>query len=171
MEFSLDEQEWEKTQGKLGFSISFTDTILEPDLTSKKPIIVITATDMRHFDDETYEAALTDLEPYFAVEALRLYQLSDLLPAQVLIEIGINIAGNILAAGGIAAIGVALKKFLKPKGGQETKFTFKQGDKEVSLQTSDPDLLQETIQRLLPNQQQAKLKASRQKSRSKKKSH
>ena len=148
VEWELDEEAWKTCGFRKGLSISFTEPFFHSDIEGNKPLLVMSV-DLLHFDETTFRDAVGELLPYFTVQARRLYQLSDLPPAQVLIEIGIGVAGNVLAVGMAAAIKAALKRFLHPKTGQETIFRFKQGTTETFLQTNNEELLEKTVDQVL----------------------
>jgi hypothetical protein len=145
VESRLEEKEWEMREGKFGFSVTFDEVLLSPHISNTKPRLVITVSALS-FEMEALRLAVQDLEPYFAVEMRQRYELSDITLVQVLIEIGVGAVSGTLAAGATSAIKAVSEKFIKNREGQETKFIFKQGDTEVTVQTSDPAVVRRLIE-------------------------
>ena len=86
VELEVDEEIWEAVEGKRAFSVTVEEAYHFPNPTDAKPKIIISA-DPAYIEGETFRTAIDELEPYCAVEARHLYQLSDLSPIAPIVVI------------------------------------------------------------------------------------
>ncbi len=149
VEFEVDEEEWPAADDYHGFSIAVVGNPVEPDPSSDKPILMLAA-DAGHFDEETYQAAVAQLHPYFAVGGGQLYQFSEIVPAKVVVDLVVAtlaaIPANLIAS---VLYDVLKTRFLKPKGVRETVFSFtiREGDRstQAHLETGDAEVLGQAL--------------------------
>lgn len=143
VEMYVDENQW-RSEGHLGgFSVTVVSDTLDPDTTSRKPVIELFA-DAGQFDDEAFQDTVEALRKDFAVGGGRLYQFSIEPPPNVIVEIAVSTIGgaaSILLAGALSMI---FAKLFKPKHAHESIFTIRVRDgnkvQNCRLTTSDPEI-------------------------------
>jgi hypothetical protein len=145
VEFDIDEEEWGRYGDSKAFSAAFLQPQITPLSTDAKPTLSIGA-DAANFDDATREAAAAELSPYFAVQANRLYQFTEIPPAKLIIEFAL-LTLQALPANLIASVLFDSFKahFLRPRHAPETVFSFRIRDGSriirAYLRTSNEDVL------------------------------
>ena len=150
VELEVEEAEWEKIQHLGGFSASLIEPLLKPDPNSNKPALKIAA-DAVHFDGETVQAVVERLEPHFSLGLGRLYQLSELPDARVIIEMAAVTLQSIPASLLSSVLYDALKGLFTRKGGASTDFSFtitEQGGQrsvQAHLRTDDGEHLKDGL--------------------------
>lgn len=153
--YGVDEDEWQRVGGRLGFSISVIQTILHPDPSSEKPAVLI-AFEAGCFPASSVDAAVAALHPRTNLSVGLLYQFTEEAQrAKVVIEfvvttlqsLGVNVLYDALKA-------VLVKQPTEPPAAP-TVFDFKMKEKvskgkrhrtvTARLETDDTELLREAV--------------------------
>jgi hypothetical protein len=151
VEIEVDEEVWKTVGDKQAFSVSVEEAYHFPDPTDTKPKITISA-DPAYIDEETCQAVITELEPYCAVEARHLYQLSDLSPIVIIISIASGAAGNLVSTAICGAIKKLSELKNKKEENQDNTVLIQKGNTKIFILPSDPNLKRQ-ISRLIPSKQ------------------
>lgn len=148
VQFLVDEEDWERVGDRRGLSATGFVKAFKPDVATDKPALEIFA-DAGHFDKAVYIAAVTSLRQHFAVGGGQMYQLSEIPPAKVVLEIAWNVIQNIGSGMLASALYDGLKHLLKPKHASESIFhlTVRRGDHvtDCYLKTNDPQALHDAL--------------------------
>lgn len=149
VELEVDEDEWAAYGDIRGFSVAVVQPHPVPPNDESKPRVGIYP-DAGHFDEQTLQAAIDELQQRFSVHAGYLYQFADLPPAKLLIEFTWAtlqaMPPQLIAS---AFYDVLKSWFLRPKHADKTIFSFRvrRPGQEVRarLETNDPQVLQEAL--------------------------
>jgi hypothetical protein len=151
IDVEVDEKEWDQHGDLRAWSVSVVEPRIRTDPNSPQPTIELAA-DAEHFTEKMYMSAATRLRKDFQVGGGMLYQFSEVVPAKVVIEFGLEILRDLSVATVAAALYEALKSFLKPKHARKAIFDFKlkEGERTVHarLETDDRDVLRHAVDRL-----------------------